>query len=242
MQPPACVHDFRARAQARLPSFLFGYVDGGSFGERTLRDNEAAWARWKLRQHVLRDVSNLEVGATLLGQAANLPLALAPLGLAGLLSRRGEAQAARAAEAAGVPFCTSTRAQSLGRGGCRRDAAAHLVSSCTCCAIGASSPRCFRARQGRAVLGARVHGRSRPGGGALAAMSVTATSALRPTVGRILARAWDVLRSRARWLWDVPMCPGQPSGLRQPEPLRADWPGTRRASRLGSTRSSYVRA
>ena len=105
---PASFQDYRLLAKRRLPGFLFDYVDGGSFGELTLRDNEAAWARYRLRQHVLRDVSELEVSASLLGQPAPLPLALAPVGLAGLLRRRGEVQAARAAEAFGVPFCMST--------------------------------------------------------------------------------------------------------------------------------------
>jgi L-lactate dehydrogenase (cytochrome) len=108
MMEPACIHDFRALARKRLPQFLFGYLDGGSFGESTLRDNDAAWARHKLRQFVLRDVSQLDVSGTLLGQSSALPLALAPIGLAGLMHRRGEVQAARAAEAFGVPYCLST--------------------------------------------------------------------------------------------------------------------------------------
>ena len=37
-----------------------------------------------------------------------MPVALAPIGLAGLIARRGEVQAARAASAAGIPFCLST--------------------------------------------------------------------------------------------------------------------------------------
>lgn len=105
---PACVEDYRALAQQRLPSFLFGYLDGGSFGESTLRDNQAAWARRRLRQFVLRDVSQLDVNTSLMGREVSLPLALAPVGLAGLMRRRGEVQAARAAEAFGVPFCMST--------------------------------------------------------------------------------------------------------------------------------------
>jgi len=105
---PACIEDYRELARKRLPSFLFGYLDGGSFGELTLRDNAAAWARRRLRQRVLRDVSQLEVRSTLLGRDVALPLALAPVGLAGLMGRRGEVQAARAAEAFGVPFCLST--------------------------------------------------------------------------------------------------------------------------------------
>ena len=37
-----------------------------------------------------------------------MPLALAPVGMAGMSARRGEAQGARAAMTAGVPFTTST--------------------------------------------------------------------------------------------------------------------------------------
>jgi L-lactate dehydrogenase (cytochrome) len=44
----------------------------------------------------------------LFGQQQALPVALGPIGLAGLSARRGETQAVRAAEAAGVPFCLST--------------------------------------------------------------------------------------------------------------------------------------
>jgi len=108
MRHPACLSDYRALARARLPGFLFDYLDGGSFGEATLRDNEAAWGRHRLRQLVLRDVSQLEVGTTLFGSELALPLVLAPVGLAGLMRRRGEAAAARAAQALNVPFCTST--------------------------------------------------------------------------------------------------------------------------------------
>ncbi len=105
---PACIDDYRELARKRLPSFLFGYLDGGSFGELTLRDNIEAWARNRLRQRVLRDVSQLEVRSSLFGSEVALPVVLAPVGLAGLMRRRGEVQAARAAEAFGVPFCMST--------------------------------------------------------------------------------------------------------------------------------------
>ena len=39
MQSAACVSDYRALAKARLPHFLFEYLDGGSYGEVTLRRN-----------------------------------------------------------------------------------------------------------------------------------------------------------------------------------------------------------
>ena len=105
---PATAADWRLKAQARLPRFLFDYVDGGATDEQTLRANEAAWAGHTLRQRVLVDVDGVDTRTALLGQPCSLPLALAPIGLAGLMARRGEVQAARAAEAVGVPFTLST--------------------------------------------------------------------------------------------------------------------------------------
>ena len=100
--------DYRELARRRLPRFLFDYIDGGAFAEVTLRRNVADLERVALRQRVLRDVSQLDLTADLFGQKLALPVALAPIGLAGLTARRGEVQAARAAEAAGVPFTLST--------------------------------------------------------------------------------------------------------------------------------------
>ena len=105
---PAAVNDFRELARRRLPHFLFEYMDGGSYSEVTLRQNIADLERVALRQRVLTDVSTLDLTTELFGQSLALPLALAPVGLAGLAARRGEVQAARAAEAHGVPFCLST--------------------------------------------------------------------------------------------------------------------------------------
>ena len=105
---PASARDYRRLAQARLPRFLFDYIDGGASQEQTLRANADAWMRVGLRQRVLVDVAGVDTATTLAGQACAMPLALAPLGLAGMMARRGEGPAARAAEAAGVPFTLST--------------------------------------------------------------------------------------------------------------------------------------
>ena len=104
----ANVQDFREGARRRLPRFLFDYLDGGSYAERTLKTNTADFEAIALRQRVLRDVSEIDLSAELFGAKAAMPLALAPVGLAGLFARRGEVQAARAAQEAGVPFCLST--------------------------------------------------------------------------------------------------------------------------------------
>lgn len=104
----ASVSDFREAARRRLPRFLFEYIDGGSYAEVTLRRNVEDLSAIALRQRVLRDVSQLDLSVELFGQRQSLPVALAPIGLAGLNARRGECQAVRAAEAAGVPFTLST--------------------------------------------------------------------------------------------------------------------------------------
>ncbi len=105
---PAAAEDWRRLAAKRLPRFLFDYIDGGANGERTLAANVDDLAALRLRQRVLVDVAQVDTRATLAGQPCAMPLALAPIGLAGMAARRGEAQAARAAHAAGVPFTLST--------------------------------------------------------------------------------------------------------------------------------------
>ena len=105
---PASVADYRAAARRRLPRVLFDYIDGGSYAEETLAANVADLQALKLRQRVLRDVSKLSMSTTLFGQTLSMPVVLSPVGLAGMYARRGEAQAARAAKAAGVPFTLST--------------------------------------------------------------------------------------------------------------------------------------
>jgi L-lactate dehydrogenase (cytochrome) len=105
---PASAQDYRRLAEKRLPRLLFDYVDGGAGDERTLADNIADFAALSLRQCVMRDVSKLDARTSLFGETLAMPLALAPIGMAGMTARRAEISAARAAAAAGIPFCLST--------------------------------------------------------------------------------------------------------------------------------------
>jgi L-lactate dehydrogenase (cytochrome) len=105
---PASVSDYRALAKARLPHFLFEYLDGGSYAEATLKRNTADLEAVALRQRVLRDVSGIDLSTDLFGRRWAMPVGLGPVGLAGLYARRGEVQAARAAAAANVPMALST--------------------------------------------------------------------------------------------------------------------------------------
>lgn len=100
--------DFQRAAKARLPRFLFDYADGGAYAEQTLRRNTADLGDIALRQRVLQDVATIDLSTTLFGREMPLPVALAPIGIGGMYRRRGETQAARAANARGLPFTLST--------------------------------------------------------------------------------------------------------------------------------------
>lgn len=105
---PVTVDDYEVRARRRLPRFLYDYAAGGANSEQTLAANRNDFDAIQLRQRVMCDVSRVSTATTFLGQDVSMPLALAPVGMAGMYARRGEVQAARAAEAVGVPFTSST--------------------------------------------------------------------------------------------------------------------------------------
>ncbi len=100
--------DYRAAAQKRLPPFLFHYIDGGAYAEKTLARNVDDLTDVALRQRVLKDMSQLDTSIELFGEKLSLPVALSPVGLTGMYARRGEVQAAMAADQKGIPFTLST--------------------------------------------------------------------------------------------------------------------------------------
>lgn len=100
--------DERLAAKRALPRMLFDYIDGGSYDEVTLARNVADMRAIALRQRVMRDVSSLKTGTTLFGKTLSMPVMLGPVGFSGMFAHRGERQAARAAQKAGVNLCLST--------------------------------------------------------------------------------------------------------------------------------------
>ncbi|MFO1115290.1 MAG: L-lactate dehydrogenase [Beijerinckiaceae bacterium] len=100
--------DYRRLAEKRLPRFLFDYIDGGANDEATLAANIGDFRDIRLRQRVMRDVSAIDTSTMLAGDKASMPVILAPVGMAGMMARRGETQAVRAANAMDIPFTLST--------------------------------------------------------------------------------------------------------------------------------------
>jgi len=105
---PVTALDYRRLAEKRLPRFLFDYIDGGANEEQTMAANISDFGHLYLKQRVMRDVDHIDSSCILSGSAASMPLAIAPIGMAGMMARRGEVLGARAARKAGIPFTTST--------------------------------------------------------------------------------------------------------------------------------------
>ncbi|MFK4819887.1 L-lactate dehydrogenase [Ochrobactrum quorumnocens] len=102
------IADLKRLAQRRVPKMFFDYADSGAWTESTYRANEADFAKIKLRQRVLVDMTNRSLETTMVGEKVAMPVALAPTGLTGMQHADGEMLAAQAAEAFGVPFTLST--------------------------------------------------------------------------------------------------------------------------------------
>jgi L-lactate dehydrogenase (cytochrome) len=206
----ASVSDYRALAKARLPHFLFEYLDGGSYDEVTLRRNVADLQSVALRQRVLRDVSNIELSTELFGQRWNMPVGLGPVGLSGLYARRGEVQAAKAAAAAGVPFSLST------------------LSACSIAEVARAAPLWFQLYivKDREFVRDMLARASDSGCGALLLtvdLAVPGTryrdyrSGLSGSIRGRASRAAQVL-TRPDWAWDVAVH-GRPLTMGNLEPL-----------------------
>ena len=103
-----CIEDLRQLAEKRVPRMFYDYADSGSWTEGTYRANSADFQGIKLRQRVAVNMENRSTAVTMVGQAAKMPVAIAPVGLTGMQHADGEIHAARAAEKFGIPFTLST--------------------------------------------------------------------------------------------------------------------------------------
>ena len=104
----ASVDDLREIARRRLPRGVFDYIDGAAEDEISAGRNIAAFRRLEFRPRVLRDVSDVDPSALLLGRRVALPLVLSPTGFPRVAHSQGELAVARAAARAGLPYVLST--------------------------------------------------------------------------------------------------------------------------------------
>jgi L-lactate dehydrogenase (cytochrome) len=102
------IEDLRVLAEKRVPRMFYDYADSGSWTETTYRANTSDFQAIKFRQRVAVNMENRSTAVSMVGQAAKMPVAIAPVGLTGMQHADGEIHAARAAEKFGIPFTLST--------------------------------------------------------------------------------------------------------------------------------------
>ncbi len=106
------IEDLRQMARRRLPRGVFDFFDGGAEDETTLVANRKAFERIRLRPHLLRDVQEPVLQAEIIGQAASMPIVIAPTGATGVGWPQGDLAIARVAARLGIPYTLSTASTS----------------------------------------------------------------------------------------------------------------------------------
>jgi isopentenyl diphosphate isomerase/L-lactate dehydrogenase-like FMN-dependent dehydrogenase len=105
--------DFERVASEKLDAGVLGYFAGGAGDEETLRENVAAWGRWRLRPRMLAGHAEWSARSELLGAELSMPVLVAPVAFQKMVDPDGEAAMARAARAAGTAMCLSTLATTI---------------------------------------------------------------------------------------------------------------------------------
>ena len=96
------VEDFRKLAKKKLPSPIFNYIDGGADDELTLKRNTESFNNCDLIPDILKNMTNVDLSTTVLGEKIDFPLFLSATAMHRLYYHEGEKATAKAAEKMGT--------------------------------------------------------------------------------------------------------------------------------------------
>jgi len=102
------IWDLRDIAKRRTPKGPFDYTDGSAETETSLERARQAYRDIEFIPNILRNVSDVDLTRTSLGNTFAMPLGIAPTGFARMMQTEGEIAGARAAQKYGIPFSLST--------------------------------------------------------------------------------------------------------------------------------------
>ena len=100
-------------ARDKMPPASFAFCAAGADDEISAAENIAAWRNLRLRPHVLRDITSIDTGVTLLGDKHPHPILVAPTGRHKLFHPEGEKATARGAAAANSPYVVASNSNVL---------------------------------------------------------------------------------------------------------------------------------
>jgi L-lactate dehydrogenase (cytochrome) len=102
------IADLRAIAKRRTPRSVFDYTDGAAESEISLQRARQLFSEMELQPSILRNVSDIDLGTTILGKRSELPFAFAPTGFTRMMNHEGESAVVKVAERIGIPYALST--------------------------------------------------------------------------------------------------------------------------------------
>jgi 4-hydroxymandelate oxidase len=105
---PVSIRDFERLAPGRMTREAWEFISSGAGDEHTVRWNEDAYGRLRLRQRAMEDVSRLDTRVRLFGRELPHPILLAPTSNHTLVHPEGEVATARGAGTAGATMVVST--------------------------------------------------------------------------------------------------------------------------------------
>ncbi|KAI9034770.1 alpha-hydroxy acid oxidase [Aspergillus affinis] len=98
----SCIADLKALGSKKLPVMIRDYYNEGAMDLITLRENEAAFDRYKIRPRILVNVDNIDTSTEILGTRVALPFGFSPAASHKLAHPDGELATSRAAAKFGV--------------------------------------------------------------------------------------------------------------------------------------------
>ncbi|XP_062981383.1 2-Hydroxyacid oxidase 1 [Elgaria multicarinata webbii] len=105
---PICIADFEQLAKKNLRKSVYDYYKSGADDQQTLAENVAAFSRLRLYPRMLRNVSALDLSASVLGQRVSMPICVAATAMQRMAHADGETATARACRSMGTGMMLSS--------------------------------------------------------------------------------------------------------------------------------------
>src|SRR5215216_1195532 len=102
--------DYEHAARDLLEGPIYDFIAGGALDETTLKENRAAYDRWRCRPRAMVGVAHRDLAVNILGNEVGMPIGVSPSAFHKLAHPDGEIATARAAGASGAVMCVGVMA------------------------------------------------------------------------------------------------------------------------------------
>jgi len=105
---PVCINDFEEPARKSLTRNAYIYYSSGADDQQTLKENQNAFKRLRIRPRILQNVSNIDMSTTVLGKKIDFPICIAPTAMQRMANPEGELATAQVAAEFGTCMILSS--------------------------------------------------------------------------------------------------------------------------------------